>query len=768
MELARKKSVRILGAVVAVVLLAVVAVKIFLPAEKIRDLALAQARARLGREVSVENVSVSLRGGLGVKMSDFAIHNPEGFGGKHLLEARAFDLKLAIRPLFKGEIRVDRLVIDGPVANLVRRADGTDNFTFSPAEKPFAGANPGAASEAAPAPPLSIASLTLTEGRISYSDEMAGKNDLQALEMNGLEMGLSLTDPAPGLYQATGQLSTDQIIVTGPSEVPDLNGTVDFDLTWDTPASRLSITRAEINLMDILLHATGHSITAGEAPEAHLQVKATDLPLTDLGKLAPHLPKLQGSGVLNATVDLELPPTAGAKLHARGQVTVREADLSMAQPFLPPEQPGQLAGRGDLDLTFDHSGRDSGGLTYTGKFTATGVSFTETTLVDELQKLNAVLEFNPDQINIESCEAKFASGTFQLRGTLRDPFPYFLPPELQEGVPMKTPHLSFAMRSPRLDVDRLLPVASPTGAPATRPVPSPSSVHVKRQFPDFTCDGTFRADSLIYMEVPFTNVLGQVRLRNRVFTFNEVKGQVYHGQVTGQVDVDLNELNDPIYSGSYQATDIQVNDFVTRFAGLAGVVFGGCNMGGSFQTHGLSPEIIRNSLTMNSDAVIREGKVITTGKVYQAMNQLSSARGQTLPTEQALRDLATHINVENGRVGLDKLTTRIGRFGDLTVEGYYGFNGDLDYSGTILLTKAETDSLFSIGAMKELAKLLGTQRPERLALPLSVGGTRTDPKVKLDLGSVTSDLQQRVVKEQGAKLEDQAKSKLNDLIKKWK
>jgi hypothetical protein len=74
--------------------------------------------------------------------------------------------------------------------------------------------------------------------------------------------------------------------------------------------------------------------------------------------------------------------------------------------------------------------------------------------------------------------------------------------------------------------------------------------------------------------------------------------------------------------------------------------------------------------------------------------------------------------------------------------------------------------------MAELAKLLGDQRPARLELPLTVGGTRSDPRLKLDLGTVTSDLQKKALAEQKNKLEDQAKekldSKLNDLLKKWK
>ncbi len=119
MAWARRKSVRVMGGLLAVVVLAVAAVMIFLPIDKIRDLALEQAREKLGREVSVGEVAVSLQGGLGVRLSDFAIHNPDGFGGDHLVSSQALDLKLEIGPLLKGEIRVHRLVVDTPVVNLM-------------------------------------------------------------------------------------------------------------------------------------------------------------------------------------------------------------------------------------------------------------------------------------------------------------------------------------------------------------------------------------------------------------------------------------------------------------------------------------------------------------------------------------------------------------------------------------------------------------------------------------------------------------------------
>ena len=197
MRLLQRKPVRALLALLAIVVVAVVAVKVFLPAEKIRDLALAQARQKLGREITVGEVSVSLRGGLGVRLADFAVHNPDGFGGDPLLTTAGLDLKLAVRPLLHGEIQVHRLVLDTPRLNLVRRADGSDNFTFpASGEKPAGGA-PGAADGGEAPPPLSVASLTVSSGRVAYTDEGAAPDGGDLVARGGLfrltdTLGISL------------------------------------------------------------------------------------------------------------------------------------------------------------------------------------------------------------------------------------------------------------------------------------------------------------------------------------------------------------------------------------------------------------------------------------------------------------------------------------------------------------------------------------------------------------------------------------------------
>ena len=772
----RKRPVRILAGILGT-LLAMQAVRVFLPVEKVRDLALAQAHARLGREIAVGDVGLSFRGGLGVRLADFVIHNPYGFDGAPLVSARALDLKLEILPLRKGEIRIHRLVLDQPVVNLVRLADGSDNFTFAPAEStPTQTEAGGPAGDPDAPPPLSVASLTLRDGALTYSDATAEAGALSQIQLTGLTAGLSLTDPAPGRFQAVGRMQADQILLTGPTDLPDLEADVDFDLTWDSAASRLDITRADARVNDLPLAMSG-AVTMGEETYAGtLDISAQDLGLLEVAVfLPPELAdKITGdavSGRVDAEVQLDLDGTREVPVQTTGAVSVRGADLSLLNPFLPPEQTGRVAGRANLDLIFADRTGDPAQVTYEGNLNVWDVSYTQSGLVDDLKTLKGTMKITPETLSVSDCRAEFGSGTFEVTGELRDPFPYFLPPEMQTGRVMKTPHLDFTLHAEKLDVDRLIPAASPSGTtPAGPPRPNPSSrLPVAPEFPDLSCAGTFTADTLIYMEVPFTDVTGKVSLADKQLSVQGVTGAVYQGTVAGQVDMDLGNLHDPVYKGQYEAQGIEVDNFVTRFAGLAGVVFGGCNLSGTFDAHGLTPDAIRNSLTLDADADVREGRVVTTGNVHASLSQLAGYAGQTLHQEQALKDLFTHITVKDGRVGLNNLTTNLGQFGDLTFGGSYGFTGDLDYSGNLRLTAAQTDQIFnSPGLLGELGKLLGSERPERLEFPLSVGGTRTDPKVKLDMGTVTADLQQRVVKAQGRKIEEDAKSKLNDLLKKWK
>ena len=101
-----KKLLKILawlaGIVAVLLILLVVAAKLFLPADKIRDMAVEQAGAKLDRKVTIADLDVSFWGGLGVKLVDVTVASPEQFDTGDLLTADNIDVKLSYSRYCRG------------------------------------------------------------------------------------------------------------------------------------------------------------------------------------------------------------------------------------------------------------------------------------------------------------------------------------------------------------------------------------------------------------------------------------------------------------------------------------------------------------------------------------------------------------------------------------------------------------------------------------------------------------------------------------------
>jgi hypothetical protein len=720
----RKKWVRALGIVLGVLVLAVVAIAVFLPSDKIRDMALAQARQKLGRDITMGDAGVSFGGGLGVKLNDLVVHNPAGMAGDPLADVEAIDLKLAIGPLFKGEIQISRLIIGSPRLNLILLDDGTNNYTFAPVEPAPAAGPTKPEDRTEQAPVLSIDNFSIQDGRLDFT------TGGQTTTLHDISAGFVLTTPIEDQFQVQGDLAARTATFSQFAESPELPLDFDYDLIWDNGDRRLDLRSLLGTVAGFALTGQGQVLMDPAGPTTELEIKTAN---QDLGSLWQTL-----------------------------------------LPLLPPEQrDAKLGGLLLSSVTRLTIGPGEGldAVTYAGVVELRNLSFSKTDLVDELKQGNISLGFRPDEFIIMDSSFQFNSGYFQLAGSLRDPLPYFLPPEMQGDGPIPRPHLEFNLRAADLDIDRLMPAASPSGqevAGGTKGEP----LQLDMEFPDLTAAGTFQADRMAYMQVSFTDISGQVAIADRVLTISDVRGRVFEGAITAQAAIDLNDLNNPGYSGEYQAQDIEVDGFVTRFAGVPGLLLGKTSMSGNFATHGLDPEVIRNSLTFDSDASLVQGRLVTRDKIRGSLGQLAEQTGYTIGGEQVVSDLFTHIKVEDGKVAIQNLKTGLGDLGDLHFGGQYAFSGELDYTGSLILTPQQTDKLFARGVMAQLSGLLGDKRPSRLTIPLSVTGTRNNPKIQLDLAGPIDELQKKYVAEKKNDLEEKAKEEvkkgLEGLLKKLK
>ena len=94
-----------------------------------KDYLVNQAEQALGRKVSVGEVTVSLRNGIGVRLNDFSLSDDTSFSSGDFIRARDLQLNLKLLPLLTKEIQIKRLILHDPVIGIIRDKKG--NFNFS-------------------------------------------------------------------------------------------------------------------------------------------------------------------------------------------------------------------------------------------------------------------------------------------------------------------------------------------------------------------------------------------------------------------------------------------------------------------------------------------------------------------------------------------------------------------------------------------------------------------------------------------------------------
>ncbi|MFQ6007441.1 MAG: AsmA family protein [Candidatus Zixiibacteriota bacterium] len=946
-----KKLLKILGWAIAIFLtllvILVIGLKLFFPVEKAKALAIERGSQMLGRPIGVEDVDISLWGGLGIVLKNVTIGSPEGVEVGNLLEANTVDLKLQLFPLLSKKFRVDKLIIDHPRIVMVKSADGTNNYTFTFSEK---AAEPLPSEQLPPetkaaAVAVSFNRLEISKGTLTYTDD----NTKTRAYLAGLNLSTALKNPRSNFYQSSGTLNIDTVLVTSENKFPFLSLKLRYRADYDVTAGALTLNEADLSINEVDFIVNGVLSHAHDTLKGRAGIRSGTVAVKDLLSILPQEQLAQiddysvkGEFFLDASVEYDqstkpsltyngtalLTNMTMSKKGTIGKLQFRKAlvdfkpdnlrlnieegrfdgqplkvhlivdnfsdpvvtgalsgkcDLAYVKPFLPAKENHEIAGVADfdvkvsgrmkdprnlnfsgsllvkegrynsalvpkplesftLDVFFDNtmthinklavampsgqvnlSGRvnnlvpylmgDSsqmksvsvpfagqvegtlslslfnsflpprgnpqlkGSLTVNmdlsgdlanpatlkphGNLSITNASFTDSLLPEPIRAFETTLRLLPDTIVIEKAHVQFVSSDMALSGKLTDPLPYLLRTALTKSIDRSTlrkPFLHFELTSHHFDIDRLFPEAVP-GSETNRAEMPKDSLSLLL-LPDIDGKGTFQFDTVIYSRIEFTHLTGKAIIQDRKIKCYDVAGKVYSGEVTGVTTVDLNDFNHPRYTGEFQASQIEANDFVSRFTQFGGHLFGKVNINGSYEASGWEPEEFLNSLSMTSKADMYEGKLVTSGLLYSVIAGLAKKVGQTFEREQPLKGLNTNILVQNGKVRVDKLKARIDKAGDLELDGFYSFNGDIGYNGSILLSREWTQRLLSQGGLLSgLAGVLTDKSAERIKLPIAIGGTIDKPSVSFDYTALSKNAQDNLKKQAGDLLKDLFKKK---------
>ena len=147
-----------------------------------------QASSALGRSVAFDEIGVSLRGGLGARITSVAIGEDPAFGKGEFLRADRIDAVIKILPALRGRYEVARVEIDAPEIQVIKTQGG---FNFDSLGRDAGDQAPAAEPDApAGALPLLVSSLRISDGQLRFIDRSASP----ASELNVTRLDFSASD----------------------------------------------------------------------------------------------------------------------------------------------------------------------------------------------------------------------------------------------------------------------------------------------------------------------------------------------------------------------------------------------------------------------------------------------------------------------------------------------------------------------------------------------------------------------------------------------
>ncbi len=142
-----------------------------------RDYLIGRAEEALGRQISVDRIEVTFWP-VGVQLRNFALAEDPAVSAEDFLRAKDLRVELRLLPLFIGQFRPKRIVLESPRITIVRDATGRYNFASVARNENnipgYTDATRKGSSETQHTGLLLIPSLNVSDGTMHYRDLRTG------------------------------------------------------------------------------------------------------------------------------------------------------------------------------------------------------------------------------------------------------------------------------------------------------------------------------------------------------------------------------------------------------------------------------------------------------------------------------------------------------------------------------------------------------------------------------------------------------------------
>ncbi len=807
-----KKGLKILAGIIAIIVIllivATVAVKIIFTKEKLMAMLLPKVETALKRKVEIQDINVSIWGGLGVDVKGMKAFNPPGYTQNALFQFDQLQVRVKFLPLLHKRIEVKKVILENPVFNLEKAPSGVSNYSDLTQSR-----------GGRIVLPVAFDQMEIKNGEISYRDIQGNKEIfLHKLEQSAI---LSLDEKMENAH-AIGKIIVSQIELNLPDykgKLPPLTLSIEHDITLNMPGDQLDIGSLKIGIAKIAMEVKGKIDSISTKPVMNLTVQSNDVPMADLIASLPKteaspLNKLNVLGSLKIAASLKGASKAGSPLQVQGKISLQNVKVDFAgvpEPFNMPygeinftnqslnfytsqaklgQAPLELklvvdnfsdpsltaelkakinlailgevvkmpekttiAGGADINLkAYGKIKKSKGstipeGLNISGQVQLSGVEANTPALGVPVKNLNASLSFQKGDVDIPNLSLSLGKSSLSLQGKIYGAISYFV--FKQE----KRPLFNFSLNSPLLDLDEILPTTKET-KPGEKTTSADSI-----PLPGIDVDGQVSVQKAIFRQVELTDLSAKINVKDGVLQLDNIASKVYSGSVGGKATCDLNDPKHIPYNMDFTANQIEANDFLSRFTKFDNNLYGKMNMTANFSGKGNELVDIQKTLLANGTVNFADGKLVN----LDILDKIASFLKLDSFKEQQIRTLKNTFRVENSRVWFDDFSA-IAKDGDFQLTGSVGLDGSLDYKLNAVLSPELSIKFDALGSFSNYLK----NDQGRVVLDIKIKGPVTNPEFALDTSQPQQKFEQQVKEKAQEQLKEKGQNLLDELLKKKK
>ncbi|MFP3982869.1 MAG: AsmA family protein [Desulfurivibrionaceae bacterium] len=746
------------GVIIVLLVVVVLLANFLITPERVRTTVLPIAEKSLQREVSSGEIEVSLFSG--IVLRDFTVKDKEG--EENFVAVDEVELRYQFLPLFFMKVVVDEVRLEGPKIRVVRKGDGTFNFSdLLGAEEREKTAPPAEKTDGGPPINLLVTNLNISQGELFFQDHAVNGQSPYSYKLEDLGIkvsNLALDKSFP--YSVKARLKDAPLKIKGEMNLRGPGGSAevtlsDFDLTAFQPYFRDSFPGSiGSSKIDLDLRAEGGMDQVSS--QGNIVLSQIDLTLDDMEDAPVRGARFSLDYDLSSdlkaavlTLNKAAADLNGIKINAAGEISdYTSAPLVDLTVNLPALKLTEALAAAPESLVKDISSMDPAG-TVNAELNLSGPAGKPGEMLEQ-----GVVELASVQAGVTGHRPQL-SGKIDLKGdSLSSRDLNLRMGDNRADIDLKAANLfdrpiaiDSKITSQRFEIDPLLKA---TSAPAGAGKESPRTTKKKgdAEIGPFEipvkATGSAIVDTALYKGLEVENFDLAYRLENNVLTVEHMTGEVAGGNFTKNARVDLGRKGLD-YQADVNVKAVKANPFVSAFAPKAAdTVFGELFFDLKAQGQGVQTEAIKRNLSGRGDLRLLNGKITGAGLVKELAGFLDLEKLRVL----RFSEVKGNYVIEEGKVKIDSDFS--GSDVKMHPTGTIGLDGSLNLSLDARLSPEYADRLDESGSVTQFFK--DDQGWARL--PLKVGGSLTEPDYSLDTSAAGQQLKEKATRELQKKIRD--------------